>query len=137
VAEDRDAEELERRVREKLDFSTPDEDAMLEARLKELHDKIEATKKDDTWSRTYIEQPKPPLKSASEFRKSHERVGPDTAVAYMVLYSLVGYTASAWVIGKLIDMGVGGFLWEAVCTLVGASLGVTVIVVRLARRQGR
>lgn len=58
-------------------------------------------------------------------------------IGISIAYTLVGCTLAGWGIGKLIDMPSGGYLGQAIGTLVGAVVGLAAAIFTIVRAQNK
>jgi F0F1-type ATP synthase assembly protein I len=58
-------------------------------------------------------------------------------IGISIAYTLVGCTLAGWGIGKLIDMRSGGYLAQAIGTLIGAVVGLVAAIATIIRGQNK
>jgi hypothetical protein len=137
----RESEEPSKESRGELDLPSLEE---VTERLHRARLRAEAGAKDGPLEPTPILQSELPDVPEWEFKKREipGQLKVDTG-SYLTLgvglsagYSLIGSTVFGWLIGKLIDQN-GGFLAQAIGTLLGAILGLVSSVILIIRAQAK
>ena len=123
----RELEEKTQRIREKAQNDLPPgEGTELHSRLTEFEKR--ATQAKQSFESTKAESDRKMMASGDQGRG----IGLGMSAAYMIIGMPLGFAF----VGFLIDRATNGHLWVGILTLIGAVIGVTMVIVTINRSNG-